>query len=263
MNKKDVNTVDKLQIYLQEKTMQSDRLYHYTTYESLISILKNKSFRLSRVDLLNDRAEQKLSGLDKLHKKYIMSFTREKEYVSMWAMYGKPSGIKIRLDFSRQKLYEAIKNNFFKDPQLKQKIDLYTTEKAGIFSKKDFVISDVVYIDKDNKELRHNEKAFLNIWAEQYIVDSMSGFIKYDVWEFERETRLRVEIFDSESENTSEKQYYIYAGINEELIKDFHITFNPWMSAEMKAELQKSLNLLAGIKLSYDSSKHDGEITEF
>lgn len=261
MYKKDVNTVEKLQIYLQEKSAEGDRLYHYTTYEALISILKNKSFRLSRVDLLNDRAEQKLASLDKNVKNYIMSFTREKEYVSMWAMYGKPSGIKIRLDFSREILYETIKNNFFIDAELKKKISLYSTDKANIFSKKDFLISDVVYMDKGNKKLRHNENSFLNIYAEQYIVDAMAGFIKYDVWEFERETRLRVQIIDDRN-YALEGPYYIYAGINENLIKDFHITFNPWISPEMKVEIQKSLNSLAGVDLRYDSSRHDGEITD-
>ena len=55
---------------------------------------------------------------------------------------------------------------------------------------------------------------------------------------------------------------YVFAGINEELIKDFHITFNPWLSAEMKEEIQKSINSLAGFEIKCDSSQHDGEITD-
>ncbi len=126
MNKSVVYSHEDLQIYLQEKAKESQRLYHYTTYESLICILKNKSFRLSRLDLLNDRAEQKLGNLDNETQNYIMSFTREKEYVSMWAMYGKPSGIKIRLDFPMKKFVETINNNFFKDSLKKEKIELYS-----------------------------------------------------------------------------------------------------------------------------------------
>ena len=145
INKGDVRTVHDLQIYLQERTSAAERLYHYTTYESLICILKNKSFRLSRMDLLNDRAEQKLGRIDEQSKNYIMSFTRDKEYVSMWAMYGKPSGIKLRLDFNRKLLVKAINNNFFMDSLKTKKINLYSSQSPEMFTKKDFLISDIVY----------------------------------------------------------------------------------------------------------------------
>ena len=111
--KKDVKTVNDLQCYLQEQTNKADRLYHYTTYESLLCILKNKCFRLSRMDLLNDKAEIKLGKSNEHIRNYIMSFTREKEYVSMWAMYGKASGIKLRLDFPKEQFSKATLSQFF------------------------------------------------------------------------------------------------------------------------------------------------------
>ena len=265
INKSDVRSFGDLQIYLQEKAALADRIYHYTTYESLICILKNKSFRLSRMDLLNDKAEQKLGRTDVHTKNYIMSFTRDKEYVSMWAMYGKPSGIKIRLDFSRKLFAEAINDNFFFDSLKSKKICLYSSKSPEMFTKKDFLISDVVYFDKKTQELRHNENAFKNILAEKTVVDEMTGFIKYDVWEFERETRLRVQMYNSYQNQIigeDDVPKYVFAGINDELIKDFHITFNPWISAEMKEEIQKSINSLAGIEIKCDPSQHDGEITD-
>ncbi len=263
--KGDVQSVHDLQIYLQEKASSSERLYHYTTYESLICILKNKSLRLSRMDLLNDRAEQKLGRSNKQNQNYIMSFTRDKEYVSMWAMYGRPSGIKIRLDFNQKLLVKAINNNFFLDPAKTQKINLYSSNTPEMFTKKDYLVSDIVYFDKKSKELRHNENGFKNITAENYVIDEMTGFVKYDVWEFERETRLRVKIHNglyNQNQHVDNTPKYIFAGINDELIKDFHITFNPWLSNEMKEEIQKSINSLAGFKIKCDSSQHDGEITD-
>lgn len=265
INKAEVCTVQELQIYLQEKTLTSQRLYHYTTYESLICMLRNKSFRLSRMDLLNDRAEQKLGRTDEQFKNYIMSFTRDKEYVSMWAMYGKPSGIKLRLDFDRKLFVETISNNFFLDSLKTQKISLYSSRAPEMFTKKDFLVSDVVYFDKKTQELRHNENGFKNILAEQHVVDEMKGFIKYDVWEFERETRLRVQMhnkFQNQIHNDDSIPRYVFAGINDALIKDFHITFNPWLSAEMKEEIQKSINSLAGFEIKCTPSQHDGEITD-
>lgn len=258
--KKDVKTVNDLQCYLQEQTDKAERLYHYTTYESLLCILKNKCFRLSRMDLLNDKAEIKLGKSNEHIRNYIMSFTREKEYVSMWAMYGKASGIKLRLDFPKEQFSKVINNNFYFDPQLTNKIPLYNSVDLGHFSKKDYLISDIVYIDKRSNELRHNENKFSGIVADSYLVGEMSGFIKYDAWEFERETRLKVRLYNNL--NNAEVPRYLFAGINDNLIQSFHVTFNPWISSEMKNEIKKSICNLSGFNIDCDDSANDGEITE-
>lgn len=264
INKKDVRTLDDIQRYLQESTKKSLRLYHYTTYESLVSILKNRCFRLSRMDLLNDKAEQTLGKQDKHLKNYIMSFTRDKEYISMWAMYGKASGIKIRLDFPCDLFKQCINNNFYLDTQKEQRMPLYTDVMPGHFSKKEFLISDVVYIDKSTGALRHNENEFENIKADESIVNDLTGFIKYDAWEFEREIRLRVLLYNNIETAQQNKiiPQYIFAGIDDNLINDFHVTFNPWLPSEVKDELKKSINGLIGHEIEYSNSQHDGEVAE-
>lgn len=262
MNKKDVKTCDELQQYLQEQSCKSDRLFHYTTYDSLICIIKNKCVRLSRMDLMNDKAEQTLGRQDQHLKNYIMSFTRDKEYVSMWAMYGKPSGIKIRIDFSRALFEKAINRNFYEDAALLKKIPLETDKYPGNFNKKGYLISDVIYLDKSSYQLRHNEKEFSSIKADTLIINEMTGFIKYDAWEFEREIRLRALMQHDIHRSLPDVPKYIFAKINEELIRDLHITFNPWISKELKEEIQKSADALASYHLSYSESQNDGEISE-
>ena len=126
--------------------------------------------------------------------------------------------------------------------------------------KKELLLSDIVYLDKTKNELVHNEKSFQNIKATKDVIDDMTGFIKYDAWEFEREVRLRVLIRHELISGDVPK--YIYAAITQELIRDFHITFNPWLSTEMKEEIRKSLDTLAGYNLSYNNSQNDGEISE-
>ena len=75
------------------------------------------------------------------------------------------------------------------------------------------------------------------------IIDDHTGLIKYDVWEFEQEIRLKAalkeRLYTVSREPSPE---YIYAGIDKELIQDFHITYNPWMSPEMKDVVKNSLN---------------------
>lgn len=52
MRREDIQSFEDLQEYVfQPKTA---KVCHYTSYESLIMILKNRSLRLSRYDLMND-----------------------------------------------------------------------------------------------------------------------------------------------------------------------------------------------------------------
>ena len=181
-------------------------------------------------------------------------------YVSMWAMYGRPSGIKLRVDFDRELFYKTVNGNFYKDNSLKQRISINQDNNTKPLYKKELLLSDIVYLDKTKNELVHNENSFQNIKATKDVIDDMTGFIKYDAWEFEREVRLRVLIRHELISGDVPK--YIYAAITQELIRDFHITFNPWLSTEMKEEIRKSLDTLAGYNLSYNNSQNDGEISE-
>lgn len=260
--KKDVKNVEDLQEYLQDQTTKETNLYHYTTYESLIYIIENKSFRLSRMDLLNDKAEIKIGHYEENEQCYTMSFTREKEYISMWAMYGKPSGIKLRLDFPRKLFLESINNNFFYDSKLHERIPITSYTAKGPFSKKEFLVSDVVYLDKTSNELRHKENEFQSIKTDQHLINKMTGFIKYDAWEFEREIRLMVRLIEHYHDNNRFIPTHIYAGISRDLINSFHITFNPWIPQELKDEIKYSLKHISGSDIICDNSQNDGEIAE-
>lgn len=263
IKKSEVYSTDDLKTYLSQKAVQNNRLYHYTTYESLLSILSNKSFRLSRLDLMNDKAETSLGFHDDSFKNYSMSFTQDKEYVSMWAMYGKSSGIKIRLDFDN-KIFAKMPKNIYIDHGKQNRIIATDSQSLWDESYNNYPIqlSDVVYLDKKDKTLRHNARPFeTGIIGDNKTIEEMTGFIKYDAWEFEKETRLKVKLSENKiSIETLPK--YIFIGISEELIKSFHITFNPWMSSLMKNEIKESLNRVSGFELSFDDSDDDGEISE-
>jgi len=50
--------------YINQSISKKDMMYHYTSLENLIKIVKGKSIRLTRLDLLNDKAEMNLiSGM--------------------------------------------------------------------------------------------------------------------------------------------------------------------------------------------------------
>lgn len=261
----DSDTTEKIIEYLASSDIIPERLYQFTSYQALISILSNRSFRLSRTDLLNDKAEMKLGDENELRRSYVISFTEKAEYVSMWTMYGKAIGVKLRLDFDRKKLVSLLGNKdiwFIDDQGRKSTIwsqQRLLFERAS--TKKPIRLSRVVYYDKFRNSLRTaaSSKDF-PIAVDKRVIDDLTGFVKYSAWESEKETRLRIVLKPEVVEGQDIK--YIQIKITDELIKDFHITFNPWLPDEMKTEIKNSLNCLSGFSLNYSDSVLAGQIDE-
>ena len=75
-------------------------LYHYTSIEKLALILKNKTIRLSPLDLMDDPQEQKTADVNNLGRfVFISSWTADTvESIPMWKMYTNPSaGVRIKM----------------------------------------------------------------------------------------------------------------------------------------------------------------------
>lgn len=259
INKADVRNIDDVRLYLKEQAKKNKRLYHYTTYESLLAILSSNTLRLSRMDLLNDKAEKKLGLIDERVQNYSISFTQKKEYISMWAMYGKPSGIKIRLDFDTTVLFNN-NTQLYYDGEKKNKIP-FPKHHFEIKNGTDrIVLSDVAYFDKENIKLKHNANPFQNLDFDESQTGKLTGLIKYDAWEFEKETRFNVRL--GEYKLNEDYPEHIYLGFGKDLVSSFRITFNPWMSSLMKEEIKKSLDALAATHIDCINSANDGEIEE-
>lgn len=241
----------------------SGTLCHYTSYESLLMILKNRSFRLSRYDLLNDIAEKELSKCGKEECRYIMSFTgTTKENVAMWALYGKHSSLKLRLEFSRSHLIQSSNDNFYFDSERKNKIPV--CEKKSVpadFSKRDFSLSDVVYYDREKNVFRFSGRPLNKIPVSENELKTLAGTIKYDAWEYEREARLAIVIHNSDNAQFQNLNC-IYAGLSEEFIKKLTITYSPWINDTMYEVLKASIDNIAGYKLKHKKSSLQGQVGE-
>ena len=241
---------------------KSGILYHHTSYESLVMILKGRSFRLSRYDLMNDIAEKELSRCQDGDSRYIVSFTGAKaESVAMWALYGKKSSLKLRLSFPRDTLIKSVRNNFYFDPQLTNRIPIWDTNTINRdASKKGFSLSDVVYFDRDKKQFRLSGKPITSFETSEQMIADLAGTIKYDAWEYEREARLSV-VLHQEPSSLSEITH-IYAGLTDDLIQKMTVTYSPWISETLFQVLSENIDALAGCKLTHKKSTLHGEITE-
>lgn len=237
-------------------------LYHHTSYESLVLILKNRSLRLTRYDLMNDIAEKELSKCEPGDNRYIASFTSAKtENVAMWALYGKNSSLKLRVAFPQEVLTDSVRNNFYFDSLKRQKIPSERTNTVSSdISKKGFSISDVVYFDRDKLSLRLAGKPISNLTVTEEMISELAGTIKYDAWEYEREARLSV-VLHQENEFPQDITH-IYAGLSDELISKMTIVYNPWINDTLFQTLSESIDNIAGCKLNHKKSDLHGEITE-
>lgn len=70
-------------------------LYHYTTMESVLAILRNKTIRFTRLDSLNDLNEGCCGEYAHLKKYvYVSSWSAdERESIPMWSLYGKKGDV--------------------------------------------------------------------------------------------------------------------------------------------------------------------------
>lgn len=259
MNKKDVKTIRDLSKYLTEINKQT-RLYHYTTFESLLELVAGKSLKLNNANLLNDKKE---SYFCDYRNYYIFSMTGKQEYVSMWQMYGKPSGIKIRIDFSKTSLLKCFNKDNIYYYNHGNMVHFYSMTKP-LFEIKDAPqlceLKDVVYLNKDTSQYNHKERPFNDISFHEEDINVMAGCIKYNIWEFERETRLIVKPDGSRDISDSNGNLIIdsvYLKIDDSFVKDINVTFNPWITVKMKEKLK---SILDDMGISSSSSSYDGQI---
>ena len=123
-------------------------------------------------------------------------------------------------------------------------------------------MSDVVYYDRIKGKLRLSGKTLLIIPVDQSMITELAGTIKYDAWEYERESRLAVILHQNAQYNQFSDISHVYVGLNDEFIKKLTITYSPWITDEIFEELSSSIDSLAGYKLSHKRSSLQGEVGE-
>ena len=260
MKREEIESFEDLKEYVYQD--KQGKVCHYTSFESLIMILKNRSLRLSRYDLLNDLAEKELSKCIAGDSRYIISFAHMKESVAMWAIYGKSSSLRLRLEFPIEALLESVNNNFYLDAEKKDKISAVgAANESDRYLKKNYTYSTIVYYDRKKHAFRLEGHPQKTITVSPEMIQSLAGTIKYDAWEYEKETRLAVILHPNSNMDSCDDIKYIFADLNEEFIKKLQIRFSPWIPEEVQNEMSSCINCLAGVKLKYYKSGLHGEVS--
>lgn len=109
---------------------QIERLYHYTTVESLALILKNRTLRLNPLNKMDDLQEAKSKSLQNYGQfVFVSSWTDMKEEsIPMWKMYSSmESGVRISLPPCPFQIFD-LRCKTFRDPTTDERESMNQTE---------------------------------------------------------------------------------------------------------------------------------------
>jgi hypothetical protein len=162
-------------------------LFHYTSINTLALILRSKSIKFGRLDLVNDPKEGMVRDFNNLSPYiFISSWTSNKEEnFALWNMYtNKMRGVRIEIELPIFNSYKIEENDDF------------------LFSKDEFINNEKGYfiyggVNSPQEIIYTNEEKLLQPSIRNsnglHIVDV--GKYKQKIWEFEQEFRYRLEIF--------------------------------------------------------------------
>ena len=183
------------------------KIYHYTTIETLALILKNKTIRFSRLDILNDLEEGHISssGVDVGKLAFVSCWTENtEEGIPLWTNYGKGCmGVRIALEKDMFKDYEWSEEHFKQNNTLR--IPIYANGTFGKFKIpfKDIMtkgytmypptkIEDFYFPIQYVKDMKSfvGKSVSTNLNQIENINNTMIGRYKHNRWEFEKEARF-------------------------------------------------------------------------
>lgn len=271
---------------------QIDRLYHYTTVESLALILKNRTLRLNPLDRMDDLQEaQSLSRQNYGQFVYVSSWTNIKEEsIPMWKMYSSmTSGVRISLPPCPFQIFDSSEQHF-RDPTLQERNSMYTTKKIypvidieneliqGYVSAPPFLgqqLHKVEYTDDVEKLCPRLEKIDGD---KAHIALDMMGIYKSNIWNFQSEYRYLIRSFPCNIQGEtgiqnwnivvnamiqtgrvkSERQY-IDLRLAENMLDQMVITTSPSITPSNKVIIEALLSQFCP-KASIESSALEGKV---
>lgn len=268
-------TLTELQIY-QKQARERTILFHYTSFETLRLILKNKNLKFNRIDKVNDRMEHRLFGDDELsHLVFVSCFsTDEMESIPMWDIYGKDkNGLRISFELDEPDFVEKLldRQGDTGIPSYEKGEKTYKNDELFRYGKLnapcldwsyDVRIQDIIY-DIDSRE--RNPIRIGSGDDQKFNLTAMAA-IKRREWQYEHECRMIATLRTCRDNVEAPDIDHILVPITFEHIKKLTITFNPWMEDSTKHEIRDcvgSISELRKVDVSFCDSILTGEVKEF
>lgn len=225
------------------------KLYHYTSFDTLAKIIKEKNFKLNRIDLVNDLEEKSYLGDAKTYSLvFVGCFShRETESIPQWYMYTlKNKGVRISFF-----LKKALTNNCMGIIDTNRSIQVIKDEKTvknytykgdfswNLTSKWSLELSntDIIY----SNQLKIDNPILNKIDGESMVDIAPIAKIKRVEWDFEEETRIIGMFRTVHKDIDFEVPEYILLPLNFNDI-DIEITLNPWSTDEFRSDVEQICN---------------------
>lgn len=241
-----------------ERAFRHTNYYHYTTLQSINSILESKTLWLSPLSRsANDVAERE--RYKKLGENIfsVCFSTGTSESLPLWYLYSGIDGGGARLELKKKSFEKLIKNGVdisLAEMEPNNKIKIKNRLKL---EKEDYKLytQDIVYIGKDsqNKDkyrIKYNNETKNDVSQKcvEQIKEEYQRFTKGLIWFYEKETRLQVEITNTELLDEN-KEYRVILSL-EKVYEDIALRLAP----EFDKVETKLINQYAGIR-KFVSSK--------
>lgn len=191
------------------KDTKPERLYHYTTIESLALILKNKTLRLRALTEMDDLQEAESDSIQNYGQFiFVSSWTEDSnEHIPMWEMYSSmKAGVRISLPRDPFKIYDY-ETFQFRNPTEKERklaetdkqhypiideITLVHDYKGGLIDPSiGHQLCQIKYVDEGETEKLNPKVELFDDVGVQLALKEM-GIYKSKAWEFQREWRYRL-----------------------------------------------------------------------
>ena len=254
---------------------------HYTTLETAIYKICKKRWYLSRMDnlKLNDWREAKAFGkyTDAANRTYIACFGQGlRESAAMWGLYGKGSPLAVRIKIPASALHrwmseiELTEDNRATSSAV-EAMDAKEASNDNVAiggNLKYSTFRDIVYAsvkDEDVPEGFKTNRSNALFWrgipwyCTQEETDdfcsflsggSYTGFVKDAEWQYENESRLRIEL------NREIDAKAIHIKIPNYVLESMSFTFSPWGDVKTNKMVETVLNaILEGTCDNYDTKK--------
>lgn len=231
--------------------------FHYTSLNSIDSILKNNEFWISPISRFNDKAEYKFfenSDKENVDKYFSLCFsTGVQENLPLWYMYAGLDGLGGRLRFTKVQIKSLIEKGTY---YLALHNSSGECQNICELKEDDFEIhfKDVLYFKKnDTKEgdvaLKYNTMTNYKIPTSEFEKYSANNivFVKYIVWFYEKETRLLIKLKKSLHEIIESK-----GGNYTEYAKDDKNYYLIKLSFENSYEIKKSIQITLAPEIESD-----------
>jgi len=216
---KSIKTEKELSDYFSDRALNhSNKYYHYTTLDTISSIIEKKQFRLSCVSRFNDTNDSNQFGEDACLF-YAMCFcVGKRENLPLWYLYSGVDGKGGRLGFTASALKKILDEAKFMFCEYDYNHPPEDPQGEILERGKDFewTAHDVLYVNFDVESpcvMRYSNLVNEEIPAEEakkYLAKH-PGFKKDLIWSYEKETRLLIKLIGEKANQVAANKDKTYA----------------------------------------------------